>query len=92
MQNDIEPLETQVVGKVKLGPKDALRLAKDATTVLVARGKKVISFDMKRDAPEDAELLGLMLGRSGTLRAPTLRRGKTLLVGFNSDLYGDNLS
>jgi len=29
-----------------------------------------------------------MLGPSGNLRAPTIRRGKTLLVGFNEDLYG----
>lgn len=42
---------------------------------------------MKSEAPDDDELLKLMLGRSGTLRAPTLRRGKTLLVGFNEDAY-----
>ena len=42
---------------------------------------------MNSEAPDDDELLKLMLGRSGTLRAPTLRRGKTLLVGYNSDAY-----
>ena len=46
---------------------------------------------MKTDAPNDEELLKLMLGRSGTLRAPTLRRGKTLLVGFNADAYDNTL-
>ncbi len=58
---------------------------------MVARGKKVLSFKMKTEAPEDDELLKLMLGRSGTLRAPTLRRGKTLLVGFNADAYQQTL-
>lgn len=58
---------------------------------MVARGKKVLTFKMKSDAPEDEELLKLMLGRSGTLRAPTLRRGKTLLVGFNTDAYSETL-
>jgi len=46
---------------------------------------------MKSEAPSDDELLGYMLGRSGTLRAPTLRRGKTLLVGFNADAYSETL-
>ena len=41
--------------------------------------------------PEDEELLGLILGRSGTLRAPTLLRGQTLLVGFNNEAYAQVL-
>lgn len=32
-----------------------------------------------------------MLGPTGNLRAPTLVAGKTLLVGFNEDEYGDVL-
>jgi len=28
-----------------------------------------------------------MLGPTGNLRAPCLRVGKTLIVGFNEDLY-----
>jgi hypothetical protein len=36
--------------------------------------------------PSNDELLGLLLGRSGKLRAPTIRTGKTLLVGYNRDL------
>lgn len=54
---------------------------------MVARGKKVIELDMKREPPADDELLSLVLGRSGTLRAPTMRLGETLLVGFNGDAY-----
>ena len=46
---------------------------------------------MKNDAPDDDELLKVMLGRSGTLRAPTLRRGKTLLVGYNAAAYEETL-
>ena len=80
-----------MAGKHKLGPTDALRLAKASSTVLITRGKKLMRFDMKRNAPADKELLELMLGRSGTLRAPTLRRGKTLLVGYSADAYDDVL-
>jgi hypothetical protein len=32
-----------------------------------------------------------MLGPTGNLRAPCLRAGKTVIVGFNEDLFGDLL-
>ena len=66
-------------------------MARAASKVIVARGKKRLELDMKRDPPTDEQLLEVMLGRSGTLRAPTLRRGTTLLVGYNDDIYRDTL-
>lgn len=33
------------------------------------------------------ELAEVVLGPTGNLRAPTLRRGKTWIVGFNDELY-----
>jgi arsenate reductase-like glutaredoxin family protein len=54
---------------------------------VVARGKKIVMIDMKKDAPDDETLAGLLLGPSGNLRAPTLRHGKTLYVGFNEEAY-----
>ena len=59
----------------------------EADTVHVAKGKKVVSFDMKRAAPSDAELLAVMLGPTGNLRAPTWRKGRTLVVGFDEATY-----
>ena len=52
----------------------------------VARGKKIVTIDMK-DAPDDDTLVGLLLGPTGNLRAPTIKQGKTLYVGFNEDVY-----
>lgn len=60
----------------------------DATKLVVAKGKKVVEFDLKKDRPAPDELAKVMLGPSGNLRAPTIRRGKTMLVGFNEELYG----
>ncbi|RMG46606.1 MAG: hypothetical protein D6718_05265 [Acidobacteria bacterium] len=74
-------------GKVKIGAEEALELARSVSKILVARGKKLVEFDMRRSPPPDDELLGLILGRSGTLRAPAIRTGKTLLVGFNEEAY-----
>jgi hypothetical protein len=55
-------------------------------TVVVGRGKKVIHFDM-RNPPDDETLLAHLLGPSGNLRAPTIRLGNTLLVGFSETAY-----
>ena len=76
-----------VDAKSKLGSKDALRLASDASVVIVAKGKKVVTFSMKKDRPDDDTLLSHMLGPTGNLRAPTIVKGKTVLVGFNDEVY-----
>ncbi len=73
----------------KLGRKDAAEIAKRASSVFVAKGKKVRSF--KPAGKAGAELLDAMLGPTGNLRAPTIRRGRLVLVGFDADLYAEKL-
>ena len=51
------------------------------------KGKKVIHVDLRREQPDRATLASLLIGPSGNLRAPTLRRGRTLLVGFDEATY-----
>ncbi len=53
----------------------------------MAKGKKVVRFDMKHDAPDDDTLASHLLGPTGNLRAPTLMQGDTLVVGFNDEAY-----
>jgi len=55
--------------------------------VVAARGKKVAVFDMTSDPPDDETLAAHLLGPSGNLKAPTLRIGDTLLVGFGEEAY-----
>lgn len=51
----------------------------------MASGKKILEFD---PAGEDFdELLNKATGRTGNLRAPTVRIGATLYVGFNQEMY-----
>lgn len=76
-------------GKEKRGRNEAIALARSAERVVVAKGKKLISFDMKKDKPDDDALAEHLLGPTGNLRAPTVRKGKTLFVGFNEEAYGD---
>src|SRR3954463_3825929 len=74
--------------KVRVGPAEALALArKKVDRVIAARGKKVVELNMKKDAPDDATLLAVLLGPSGNLRAPAAVVGKTLVVGFNPETY-----
>jgi arsenate reductase-like glutaredoxin family protein len=76
-------------GKNKLGPDEALELARSAQEVLIAKGKRLIRHDMRKAAPSDEELLALILGRSGTLRAPAVRSGKRLVIGFHPDAFAE---
>jgi arsenate reductase-like glutaredoxin family protein len=64
---------------------------KNAKRLLVMKGSKVAVFDLTRNKPADAELMELMLGSTGNLRAPVVVRGTTVLVGFNGDVYEDEL-
>jgi arsenate reductase-like glutaredoxin family protein len=73
--------------RVKKGRADALALLRQSDRLVAAKGKKVVAIDLKADRPGDEELLALVLGPTGNLRAPTLRVGKTLLVGFNEEAY-----
>ncbi len=55
------------------------------------KGRTVTDFDLKNDGPSDDDLLAHLLGSTGNLRAPALRVGQTVLVGFNEDVYNDLL-
>lgn len=65
--------------------------------LLVAKGRRVQRFDLAAGPLGDAaltkamvgsstNLVDLLLGRSGKLRAPTLRVGDRLLVGYNREM------
>jgi hypothetical protein len=76
--------------KERKGREEALALARTVERVIVAKGKKLQVFDMTTP-PDDDTLAAAMLGPTGNLRAPTLRRGKTLLVGFGEPAYEQEL-
>ena len=65
----------------------ALGVLKDVDEVYVAKGQRVVHVDLKREKPPRSELLGLLLGPTGNLRAPTLRKERTLIVGFDEPTY-----
>ncbi len=67
--------------KNRHGKKDALALASKAKKLIAAKGTKITELDLTKK-PSDREILALMLGPTGNLRAPTIRVGQTLYIGF----------
>jgi len=77
--------------KERLGSEDALKLTQEVAEIIAAKGKKVVRYHLAKDKPSRDELLGVLLGPSGNLRAPTLRKGKKLLIGFDATAYSEVL-
>jgi arsenate reductase-like glutaredoxin family protein len=85
--NDWSVSDQTDAGKQRRGAAEALALAKTVKKIVAAKGKKIVTFDMLSDPPDDETLLAHLLGPSGNLRAPTLRKGQTLVVGFTDEAY-----
>ena len=75
--------------KEKIDAAKALELLAGIDTIVVLRGKKIDRLDLKKNRPDDAAILALIIGPTGNLRAPTAKVGKTMLVGFNEEAYAN---
>lgn len=73
--------------KKTLGPADALALVKGVNEIYAMKGKRIVHYNLKKDAPSEDDLKAILLGPTGNLRAPTIRKGRTLLVGFDEEVY-----
>ena len=82
-----DTLELVDARKQLLRLKDALALVADADELYAAKGKRVERIDLRAGRPDRTTLKRLMIGPTGRLRAPTLRIGRTLLVGFDEATY-----
>ena len=81
-------MATQVdAKKATITRQRALDVLDGVDELYATKGKKVIHVDLRREKPDRATLESLLIGPSGNLRAPTLRRGRTLLVGFDEATY-----
>ncbi|MCI0724826.1 MAG: hypothetical protein L0338_38560 [Acidobacteria bacterium] len=59
----------------------------DVDEIYSVKGKRMTYVDLRKEKPNDETLSTLLLGATGNLRAPTLRVGRTLLVGFDQTTY-----
>jgi len=86
--HDVEVLDT-VPASRKLGISDAVALVENADRLVVAKGKRLTELDLNMEPPTEDVVTRLMLGPTGNLRAPTLRVGRTLIVGFNEEVLAE---
>ena len=68
---------------------EVLKLAADVNELYVAKGKQVTHVNLRKGKLSEDDLCRLLLGPTGNLRAPTLRVGKKLIVGFQQGMYDD---
>lgn len=64
-----------------------MAMLKDVNELYAAKGKKIVHVNLKKTDLSQDELQKLIVGPTGNLRAPTLRKGKTLMVGFHEETY-----
>lgn len=91
-RHKVKAAETVVdARKTRMGEDEALKLAGQVDEIFATKGTKVVHLDLKKDKPDKDTLIALLIGPSGNLRAPTLKVGKKLLVGFDEDAYAQVL-
>ena len=73
--------------KATLKAKEALALVRGVDELYAAKGTRVVHVDLRKEKPDEPTLRSLLLGPTGNLRAPTVRRGRTLIVGFDEATY-----
>src|SRR5437762_14260880 len=88
----IEVKETVDANTTRIDQDEALALLEGIDKLIAMKGKKVEVFDLKKHRPDNETLASKLIGPSGNLRAPTLRIGRTLLVGFNEGAYEEALA
>lgn len=71
--------------KEKMDAAAVWALMGSAKQIVVAKGKRVETFVPSDDT--QTPILKAILGRSGSLRAPTVQSGDVFFVGYNVALY-----
>lgn len=91
MAHDLDVKEELDARKNRIGAEAALDLLAKIDQLYVAKGKGFGEFNLTKERPKDDILVKLVLGPTGNLRAPTIRIGKKMLVGFNQEMYDKHL-
>lgn len=88
-QNNLVPHQIADARKEAMTGEEAWPLLAGVKEIVVAQGKKCLQLDPHHNSKE--EILTQVLGRAGTLRAPTLLINDRLLVGYSEALYAHYL-
>lgn len=86
-KNNLKVTKTVEARKEKIPAEAAWKLLGAAQEVIVGKGKKILMFHPAQD--DEETILNSCLGRTGNLRAPTIKTGNQVIVGFNDAMYKD---
>jgi len=71
--------------KEKIDPSLAWDMIQNQPRLFIGKGKKVLAYEPDEGNRED--ILKAAMGRSGNLRAPALKTGGKMLIGYNEEIY-----
>lgn len=83
-------VEEEIPASRKWQADDATEKLKGMKKLIAMKGKKVTELNPAKDSVDDC--VAAMLGPTGNMRAPTIQVGKTLLVGFNDEVFSEIFS
>ena len=86
----IETPEKVIANKIRFDGEQARELALDAAEIWSMRGKK--KLQLRVDESNSDNLDQALLGPSGKLRAPAIRVGDRLVIGFDEAMYRELFS
>ncbi len=62
-------------------------MIKDIDEIFATKARSLVHLDLKKDRPSTDLLVSVLIGRTGNLRSPAIRKGRTLIVGFDEAMY-----
>lgn len=89
MQKEVTAVSVVNARKEQFNRVRTLELLQPLSEVVAVKGKKILRFSLTKDQPPPDAVLSAVIGPSGNLRAPAIRAGKLLVVGFHPDVYGE---
>ncbi len=77
-------IETRNARKEKVESEEAWLILEEAKEIIATKGKKVLRWSAPFQETK-GDILDVVIGRSGTLRAPAIRVGDRFLIGFDEE-------
>jgi len=84
--------ETVDARKVKVGKPQIAQILRGTHQVIACKGAATVEFNLRQDPPVEKVLYENLIGPTGSLRAPAIRLGRTLVVGFSDEAWGKALA
>lgn len=78
--------------KTKLPKRETVLMLRTTQRLVSIKGKRVSDWNLKKDPPIEKDLFGSIMSSTGNLRAPAMRIGKTLVVGFHEETWAELLA